>query len=67
MGLPEPLSKEEKEELRKLKKMKDDESKRKRMESQGVKEFFYENGEFVLARNQRNADKKARKKGYLKD
>lgn len=54
------LTDEEKEKLKDIA-----ENKRiERLKQQGVKEYFY--GENVIyARNQKNADRKARNKGYL--
>ena len=36
-----------------------------RMLAMGLKKFYYRNGNFVYAINQKIADKKAKKKGYL--
>lgn len=56
-----PLTKEEIEEHKRLKK---EAIEKKRRENYGLAEYFY--GENVIyARNQKNADRKARNKGYL--
>ena len=39
-------------------------SKIERLKKQGVNEYYYENNK-VYARSKKNADKKARRKGYL--
>jgi hypothetical protein len=60
------LSKKELEERIKRKEQRNEQRKLKNLkEKQGLKEFFY--GEnIVYARNQKNADRKARNKGYIK-
>jgi len=41
-------------------------AERKRKEKQGIQKFYYNNGTHVVeARNQKNADRKARNLGYI--